>query len=518
MNRTEKVAYLHYWFSIIVNTDLCEQNANTVEQKITIFDRDPPVAEALGSLTESCLKDVPTVTDPTVTDNCQEIIGFTNFAETLTQHGCVNKATIVRAWTFADDCGNEGSTSQTITVNDNQGPDLATFSSDPDILCPNSEIPIASIKDACDDENVSKSFVKQTLIPKIGDTDDCKLPVTWTFTDQCDNVSEKVHTLTVLDSNPPALPLDDIGPPELNLKCGIDDTRAPPIGPALDTCDGDVTVPLPGDGTKDYQSIPGYVFTRTWTVQDQCGNVNSFPQTINVYDHCKFPVSEAFSGVDIGVTVTIENKIGGGVIFTISVDDGMEGDLRGFFFRLVNGVPITVDDITGDEEILTAKVVDLKHDLIRISNDVTMQGDGNQNRFTAAVAIGRQGLRGGSDDYQTFTFEVAGITTDDIEGNVGIRLTSVTDGQGGREESSKIIGAVVCCRNDSTDPPTPPPPACVATEATCCPTVDEGCGEVCSTFTCPEEPVQCPAACVCNAGDATAACAAERRTLSGMFW
>jgi len=153
--------------------------------------------------------------------------------------------------------------------------------------------------------------------------------------------------------------------------------------------------------------------------------------------------------VDINVNVVVENVVTDGIVtgvrFTVTVDDPLkEGDLRGIFFNL-DTVSITDDDIVGDD--ITEKKV-AENAVIRMDTQrsVSMQGAGNKNVFDLGVAIGEEGLKGGSDDFSLTVFTVSGITTDNIIGDVGIRLTSVTDGSGGREESSKIVGSVDCCR------------------------------------------------------------------------
>jgi len=101
----------------------------------------------------------------------------------------------------------------------------------------------------------------------------------------------------------------------------------------------------------------------------------------------------------------------------------------------------------------------------------------------------------GKDDISSTVFKVVGLSTDDFldAATFGIRLTSVSDNKGGREESSKVTGSSECCRFHP--PPPPPAPVCgngIVEDGEDCDGGD-GCTEYCKM----EDPVGNP---VCGNG------------------
>lgn len=82
--------------------------------------------------------------------------------------------------------------------------------------------------------------------------------------------------------------------------------------------------------------------------------------------------------------------------------------------------------------------------VVRVKNDVTMQGGGqNAHVFDIGMEIGTRGLK--KDDIKSVTITLPGISTDDIIGEVGVRLTSVgMNGNKNRDQSSKTFGPVSC--------------------------------------------------------------------------
>lgn len=161
---------------------------------------------------------------------------------------------------------------------------------------------------------------------------------------------------------------------------------------------------------------------------------------ISVVDDCNFDVSDAFSGLSINVDVTVLN-VDAGIQITVAVDDDtLIGDFRGVFFEVTDA-----DAITDIYEV-SSWIAD-NDGVDRVSNDVVMKGGGkNMPTYNVGVEIGSMGKS--FDDYQSYTFTVAGVTTDDISDTsyFGIRLTSVGEEHSDREESSKIYGPVTCCR------------------------------------------------------------------------
>lgn len=131
--------------------------------------------------------------------------------------------------------------------------------------------------------------------------------------------------------------------------------------------------------------------------------------------------------------------------FTVNVDEsgGQTADLRGLFWDVadegkLSGMSVWDDgspDITDSE--FDANAV---HDL---GNGANMNGAVKKKaRFDAGVEIGSQGI--GKDDIQSTSFVITGaedLTLDDIGGmRFGVRLTSVGEIDGAREDSLKLLG------------------------------------------------------------------------------
>ncbi|MDD2983319.1 MAG: gliding motility-associated C-terminal domain-containing protein [Crocinitomicaceae bacterium] len=164
-----------------------------VTQTIIVKDTIPPVFAATPvNITVQCSADIPAMTNLNWTDNCT---GSGSVVGTDVSDGLSCPETIIRTWTYADNCGNSITTSQIIKVHDTTNPvadamvDVQTIELPPaDIneltgvsdncstpivthvsdvsdggYCPEIVIRKYSVKDACDNE----IFITQKFI--IGD-------------------------------------------------------------------------------------------------------------------------------------------------------------------------------------------------------------------------------------------------------------------------------------------------------------------------------------------------------------
>jgi hypothetical protein len=91
---------------------------------ITITDTNPPALSGVpGSQTVQC-DAVPPAATVTATDVCDGSVA-TGLSEKRVDGNCAASYTLTRSWTAADECGNTGSASQTITVEDTVAPVIA---------------------------------------------------------------------------------------------------------------------------------------------------------------------------------------------------------------------------------------------------------------------------------------------------------------------------------------------------------------------------------------------------------
>ncbi|NNL80499.1 MAG: T9SS type A sorting domain-containing protein [Flavobacteriaceae bacterium] len=166
---------------------------------------------------------------------------------------------MVRTWTFADNCGNTSSVSQTITVNDDTAPVAPAAPADITVEC-SDDVPPASDLKATDNcggviDGVSTDVSDNGSCPEV-------ITRTWTFTDACGNQSSVSQLITINDTTDPVItcPTDtDFGT--------VLDTPTFDLSPlsATDNCDDQLNIEyvdaddstyVPGTGFED----PGAVY------------------------------------------------------------------------------------------------------------------------------------------------------------------------------------------------------------------------------------------------------------------
>ena len=244
-------------------------------------------------LTLECDDEIPAPMDPTPISLCYE----TNleYQESITPGDCPQEFTIFRNWSATDDCGNVATHEQIITVIDTVGPVITIDHPDlegvPDggtIVYDCSELinlmdAPATAEDNCDNE-VEVDFMEMTTLGDcVEDGFIVQLECCWKAADDCGNMSEYCVTVIITDTNNPEL----VGVPEditVNL---ADGDTVPPVADvtATDSC-GDAMLSFVADTTS---LDCGYVITRTWVAEDECGNTVTDSQVITVNDICDCP-------------------------------------------------------------------------------------------------------------------------------------------------------------------------------------------------------------------------------------
>lgn len=156
-----------------------------------------------------------------------------------------------------------------------------------------------------------------------------------------------------------------------------------------------------------------------------------------------FQINDA-GGVAPAVWVTVTQNSDGTLRFDMKVEGSYTGDLRGLFF-----------DLADESLINTLQVVPVTDGFteLQVGNDsVTNLGGGsNMNGllgstdtagYDVGIEIGTSGI--GKDDYQSFSFVLDSTARDltlaDVSNvDFGVRLTSVGEEDGSRNDSSKIL-------------------------------------------------------------------------------
>ena len=262
-------------------TDDCG-NESSATQRITVGDNTAPILSGIPDDASFECDEVPSV-DPagvTATDNCDPNVTV-SFDEIRTDGDCAGSYVMVRTWTATDDCGNESSASQTITVGDTTAPTISGTPGDMTLSC--DQLPPAAgtvtATDNCDD-NPSISF-EETI--QDGDCNSSTLIIrTWTATDACGNESSTSQTITITgDESAPVL----VGvPADRQLDCDEAANLPVPNVTATDDCDASVDVDFV-ETIEEGNCDGNFVIVRTWTATDDCGNQTSETQRMSVGDN-----------------------------------------------------------------------------------------------------------------------------------------------------------------------------------------------------------------------------------------
>ena len=245
---------------------------------IEVLDKIPPVITSCASdITISCddnINDLTITGSTIVEDNCTADI---NFSDESSLNEC-NVGEIIRTFVATDGSGNSVSCQQRITVEDNTAP-VIQFSEDITLVCVdnNDELAKPTVEDNCGVFAFSfEDFFKENT--------ECiqVFTRTWEVLNLCtdEKVSQKVE-ITLL--NDLTLPQFSDVPTDITASCDV--SPVPDfIDPIIsDVCDNDVTVET--FTTDEAGSCPETrILTRTYLATDDCGNSNSFTQTIRLID------------------------------------------------------------------------------------------------------------------------------------------------------------------------------------------------------------------------------------------
>jgi hypothetical protein len=140
----------------------------------------------------------------------------------------------------------------------------------------------------------------------------------------------------------------------------------------------------------------------------------------------------------VDTQIAITENLDGTLTFDVSVLGGVIGDLRGLFFDVaapnkLAGVSIEGDDVTkhlaGDNQVHT------------LGKDANVNGEvaSASENFDVGIEFGTSGM--GTDDIQSTSFVVSGLTIDDLSGqDFALRYTSVGIEGGARSDGAKILG------------------------------------------------------------------------------
>ncbi|WP_179335132.1 DUF6923 family protein [Winogradskyella costae] len=264
-------------------TDDCD-NTTTLIQTITIQDTTAPTFTGPADITIECDVDV---TDLTITgditdedDNCAADLEAT-YTDSVEEGTCPGSSVITRTWTLADDCNNATTHIQTITVQDATAP---TFSVPADITieCDVDVSDLSITGDVTDETDNCATALEATYSDSVEDGTCPSASVitrTWSLTDDCDNTTTFVQTITVQDTTAPLF--NETLPTDIVAECDAVPTAETLT--ASDNC-GNAEVSFLEEIT-DGSCMGDYIIERTWTATDACGNDAVHTQIISVQDN-----------------------------------------------------------------------------------------------------------------------------------------------------------------------------------------------------------------------------------------
>jgi len=247
-------------------TDDCG-NATSATQTITIVDTTAPELIIPSDYTAEC-SDAHPMYDASATDNCGEVVIT---VETFTTAG-IGEYVMTRTFTATDDCGNETSATQTITIVDTINPELS-IPSDYTAECSDAH----PMDEASATDNCGEVVITVEAVTTDGAcAGDYVITRTFTATDDCGNTSSASQTISIVDTTAPELNIPD------DYTAACSDEQTMDDATATDNC-GDVSIEVV-EWTISGNSIGNYEIVREFTAVDDCGNFSSAIQVITIVD------------------------------------------------------------------------------------------------------------------------------------------------------------------------------------------------------------------------------------------
>ena len=289
-------------------TDNCD-NATTATQTITVQDTTAPELTIPADYTVECSDDMP-MDAASATDNC----GMVTIEEVqeIIEGDCAGNYTITRAFTATDECGNQTSATQTITVQDTTAPEFTSVPADYTVEC-SDEMPM---DDAMASDNCGAVEITVMSETTAGDcTGNYTITRTFTAMDDCGNSSMATQTITVQDTTAPMLSIPADYTAECDEELVFDDASA------MDNC-GTVTITLE-EVTLDTECAQEYSIERTFTATDDCGNSSSATQTITVVDTTAPTITDAGGLMNGEVVEVCCESLEGGVTIPAAISLGI---------------------------------------------------------------------------------------------------------------------------------------------------------------------------------------------------
>ena len=267
-----------------VAMDACG-NADTLIQSIDLTDTEAPVFTFVPQdTTLSCDDDfgVGSLGTAEAMDNCDSEVEIGYSDSLVLLNDCAGTAEVIRTWTAEDECGNNKTVEQLITLIDTTAPEFnEALPGDTTVSCDAVPMPeTLTATDNCDPDvfvQFSETQSDDDLCPT-----DYTLTWEWTVTDCAGNETSHTQTLTVVDTEAPVFTM---GPLDATVEC--DAVPAPADITSLqadDNCDNALTYTYEGETFEGGDCANSYTLFRHWSATDCSGNSSTWMQTLTVVD------------------------------------------------------------------------------------------------------------------------------------------------------------------------------------------------------------------------------------------
>lgn len=255
-------------------TDGCG-NSTSASQDVSVMDTTDPVLVGVPTDVSAECDAVPLPATVTASDTCAVTVPVT-FVETQTNGTCPDEYTLTRSWTAVDDCSNDVTARQFVSVDDTTPPTV-TCPAHATLECPADTSVLAngtaSATDNCSTPTVGSS---DATVTGCGTT--LTITRTWTAADECNNSSSCNQFVAVVDTTPPVISLNTTPILVTDTDCSGSETVALPTGTANDVCDG--PRPVTHDAPSTFPA--GQTTTVAYSALDACGNTASAQVNVNV--------------------------------------------------------------------------------------------------------------------------------------------------------------------------------------------------------------------------------------------
>lgn len=244
-------------------TDGCS-NSVSVSQDVAVMDTvDPLLIGVPGDVSVEC-DAVPPPATVTASDTCDTNIPVT-FVESQVNGSCADEYVLARSWSATDDCGNDVTAQQFVSVDDTTPPSI-NCPPHTSMECPG-DTSVAANGSAGGSDNCGLTTIasSDSVVTGCGTTQ--TITRTWTASDECDNLSSCDQYVTVADTTAPVITLDTAPVTVTDSDCSGSEPAALPSGSAADACDG--AVALVNDAPATF---PIGATTVTYSASDACGN------------------------------------------------------------------------------------------------------------------------------------------------------------------------------------------------------------------------------------------------------